>query len=158
MITSLSSSTPLHLVRDWLRQRVDEGATCPVCQQHAKVYRRKINSGMARSLIAMYHAGGRENLDWVHVPTQIGARSREEGKLAYWDLVEEERVKRPDGGRAGYWRVTLLGELFVLGKIGVPKYARVYNGRALSLDPTERVTIKDALGDKFDYAELMAGG
>lgn len=55
--------------QQWLAERITGGARCPCCNQYSKVYRRQINSGMARSLIAMYRAGG---LDWVHVPTQIG--------------------------------------------------------------------------------------
>lgn len=148
------STDPLSLVRSWLSQHAEVGVECPACQQHVKVYRRKVNAGMARSLIAMYTVGG---TDWIHVPTQIGARSREEGKLAYWGLVTDEKGRRPDGGRSGYWRVTARGAAFVRCQMSIPKYARVYNGRVLGFDTTEMVTIKDALGDKFDYAELMAG-
>lgn len=138
----------------WLRTRLTEGAECPVCTQHVRVYKRKLNSGMARSLIAMYRVAG---TDWVHVPTQIGARSREEGKLAYWGLVEEERERRPDGGRAGYWRVTAAGERFLKDWVKVPKYAYVFDGRVLGMETNELVTIRDALGDKFDFEELMYG-
>lgn len=155
MKTQFSTQATLGQLKQWLRQHASAGAECPVCEQHVQVYRRKINSGMARSLIRMYQVAG---TNWVHVPTQIGARSREEGKLAYWGLVEEEKAVRPDGGRTGYWRVTALGELFVTNpSVTVPKYARVYNGRALSLDNLEKVTIKDALGTKFNYNDLMAG-
>lgn len=140
--------------RDWLREHVDDGAPCPCCTQLAKVYRRKINSGMARSLIAMYQIAG---TSWVHVPTQVGARSREEGKLAYWGLVEESTAPRDDGGRAGWWRVTSKGELFVRDEITVPKYARIYNGRCLGFYGAQRVGIRDALGSKFSYDDLMAG-
>lgn len=153
-MVNFSPQTSLAQLRTWLLGKADEGTNCPLCHQHVQVYRRKINSGMARSLILMYRAGG---LDFIHLPTTIGARSREEGKLAYWGLVEEEKAKRPDGGRAGYWRVTELGALFLTDQLTVPKYARVYNGRALSLDLSEKVSIRDALGTKFDYAELMAG-
>ena len=153
-MVKFAPNASLSQVRTWLHRKLDEGVTCPVCQQYAKVYRRKINSGMARSLITMYHIGG---LDWVHLPSQVGARSREEGKLAYWGLVEEQRAVRPDGGRAGYWRVTKLGELWLTNQCTLPKYARVYNGKCLSLDPTEKVTIKEALSDDFSYDELMAG-
>lgn len=153
-MSSLVTSATLSEARAWLRARVDRGERCPCCTQLAKVYRRKINSGMARSLIAMYQVGGK---DWIHLPTQIGARSREEGKLAYWGLVEEQKDVRPDGGRAGYWRVTDLGELFIKDRVKLPKYARVFDGRCLSLDPTEKVSIKDAIGDRFDYNELMNG-
>lgn len=138
-------------LKTWLRRQVDEGAICPVCDQHVQVYRRKLNSGMAQSLIRMYIAGG---LDYIHLPTTIGSRSREEGKLRYWGLVEEENAVRPDGGRAGYWRVTRLGELFVNGQAKVYSHARVYNGRCLGLNGS-LIGIKDALGAKFSYDELM---
>lgn len=151
---SLPDSTPLGQAKAWLRARLDKGADCPLCTQRAQTYRRKVNSGMARSLIAMYQVG---RLDWVHLPSQIGARSREEGKLAYWGLVEENPLKREDGGRPGEWRVTPRGEQFLRGKLSVPKYAYVYNGKVMGFDTSEMVTIKDAIGDKFDYSELMAG-
>ena len=153
-MTTLAPNTPLHAVKSWLRKQLDVGTECPACHQHVQLYRRKINSGMARSLIAMYRVNG---TDWVHVPTMIGARSREEGKLAYWGLVEEEKAKRPDNGRAGYWRVTPRGEEFIKRQMNVPKYALVYNGRVQGFDTTTMVSIKDALGTKFDYAELMVG-
>lgn len=139
-------------VRDWLRTRVYGGIHCPVCTQYAKVYRRKINAGMANSLIRMYRTGGR---DWVHVPTQIGARSREEGKLAYWGLIEEQMSTRDDGGRQGYWRVTDAGERFIRLGTRVPKYALIYNGRPLGFEGPE-VTIREALGSKFNLDELMS--
>lgn len=153
-MSSLPDSTPLGDARDWLRQRVDKGEPCPCCTQMVKVYRRKINAGMARSLIAMYAVGQR---GWVHLPTQIGARSREEGKLAYWGLIEERALRRGDGGRAGEWRVTEKGEAFIRGKITVPKYARIFDGRLLNLDYSERVTIKEVIGDAFDYNQMMQG-
>jgi hypothetical protein len=139
-------------VREAVLQGRHDGITCPTCDQYAKVYRRNINSGMARSLILLYRQGP----GFVHVPTAIGARSREEGKLAYWGLAEEEHVVREDGGRAGWWRITSLGVQFVLGRVSVQKYALVYNGRVLEHDGPPW-TIRDALGKRFNYAELMAG-
>jgi len=151
---NFSPQASLAQVRAWLRTKAHDGAACPACGQNVKIYRRKINAGMARSLMLMYRVGGR---DWVHVPSQIGARSREEGKLAYWGLVEEEKALRPDGGRTGYWRVTKLGELWVRNKCTVPKYAKIYNGEVVALEPADRVTIVDALGAEFNYSEMMAG-
>lgn len=137
----------------WLADRVGSGARCPCCNQYAKVYRRQINSGMARSLIAMYLHGPQGQ--WVHLPTQVGARSREEGKLRYWGLVEEQvEVQRQDGGRAGYWRLTDAGRAWVTGQITVPKFVAVYNNTVLRSygDP---INVSDALGSKFNYTELM---
>jgi hypothetical protein len=142
----------LEEAKQWLRERVEEGAHCPCCGQFAKVYRRRLNSGMARSLITMYRRGGH---DWMHIPTTIPAKSREEGKLAYWQLVEESDEPRDDGGRAGWWRVTDKGTAFIYRHIRVPKYALVYDATLLGLDGSETVNIQDCLGDRFDLSELM---
>ena len=110
---------------------------------------------MAVGLIAMYRANGLEFGYVQAVRRRRGATdNREESKLRYWGLTEEEHTLRPDGGRAGWWRVTTKGETWVLNKALVPKYARIYDGRCLGLlgDP---ITIVDALGDKFNYRELM---
>lgn len=142
-----------------LRKKLDDGAKCPLCDQHAQIYRRKINSGMAKSLIAMYRQGivPGGGTDYMHIPTVIGSRSREEGKLAYWQLIEEEAVHRPDGGRAGYWRLTWRGQCFVEGRIRLPKYAEIYAGKVVGMDSTEMISIHEALTEKFNYADLMAG-
>jgi hypothetical protein len=145
--------TTLTEAQQWLANRVNSGARCPCCGQYAKVYRRQINSGMARSLIAMYLHGPQGQ--WVHLPTQVGARSREEGKLRYWGLVEEQvDVQRSDGGRAGYWRLTNAGRTWVTGQSTVPKFVYVYNNIVLRLEGPQ-VSITDALGSRFNYSELM---
>ena len=151
-MSRMSDSVSLGDARAWLRARLDQGECCPLCTQTAKMYKRKINAGMARSLIHMYRSA---NKGWIHV-SLIGARSREEGKLAYWGLVEEQQGQGLHGGRAGYWRVTDKGELFVQGKLKVPKYAKVYNGKTYGLEG-DAVSIRDALGTKFNYDDLMRG-
>jgi hypothetical protein len=147
----------LGAARRWLLARVDCGAQCPCCTQFAKVYRRKINSSQGRALVVQYRRYGQE---WAHLPDlrmlQGAQHSNEEPKLRYWGLLEEEPDRREDGGRAGWWRVTDLGVQFALGHARVPKYARIYDGRVLGLDRTEMVTIRDALGDRFNYDELMS--
>lgn len=147
-----SDGAPLGQAREWLRgQATSHGARCPCCQQFTKVYRRSINAGMAHALVTMFREAG---TDWLHVPTVVGGRSREEGKLRYWGLVEEERQLRPDGGRSGWWRVTARGSAFVCRGLRVPKYALVYDGQPLRLDGAP-VTISDCLGAKFNLAELL---
>ncbi len=140
--------------RQWLRARQDVGAKCPCCKQLVKVYHRKLNTGMARSLIAMYRAPKDDPDGWVHVPTALDARSREEGKLRYWGLVEESAEERYDGGRAGWWQLTPTGLEFVLGRCSVRERAVVYDGRCLRLEG-DPITIFGALGKRFNYNELM---
>ncbi len=152
-IAADASGDAVEYVAKHVRDRRDKGTVCPGCGQFAKVYRRKLNSGMARSLIAMYRAAG---TTWTNVTEVTDRRSREEGKLAYWGLVEEAPDGREDGGRAGLWRVTRKGELFVLNLTTVPSYAEVYNGHCLRIFGDE-TTISRALGSKFNYSDLMAG-
>lgn len=133
-----------------LQSRIHNGMHCPCCGQFAKVYHRSLNCGMATSLVRMYRRFG---LEWQHIPTTIPARSREEGKLAFWELIEEKDEQRPDSGRAGCWRVTEKGEAFIHKGLAVPKYVNIYNGECLGFDGP-LITINDV--KKFDYAELMS--
>lgn len=152
-VAETSSTNAVAAVRSHVMHNLDKGVTCPGCHQHAQAYKRKLNAGQAKSLIDMYRAGGK---GWVDVTEVTDRRSREEGKLAYWGLVEEFYEGRPDGGRPGLWRVTDLGEQFVLGKVDVQSHAKVYNGQCLGLYG-QKVSIATVLGTRFNYAELMAG-
>lgn len=140
----------------WLRSRLDAGARCPCCTQRAQTYRRPITSAMAVALIALYRAAGRT---YGHLPTILQDKQAwvsDEAKLRYWGLIEELPEKREDGGRAGWWRLTQLGEDFVRARAAVPRHARIYDGRCLEL-VGKQTSIRDALGTKFNYDALMAG-
>ena len=149
--------TPLAEVREWVEENADDGVTCPCCGQFAKRYRRKIHSTMARDLIKLSRRVGWGRYVRVNAELSGGGRPPHLGdfaKLAYWGLIEEHPAQRGDGGRAGWWKITEDGDRFVSHDLRVPKYAVVYNGAVVSHDG-EMVNISDALGDKFDYWELM---
>lgn len=137
---------------DWLRARLDPGEKCPCCTQFAKVYRRKINATMARTLITMHRH--QDGTSFIHVPSLPGD-THEASQLVWWGLIEDEDGRRDDGGRAGWWRLTPLGRHFAKGAIRLPKYAAVYDSRCLRLYG-DLVSIHDALGDTFNYRELMS--
>lgn len=144
-----------------LRELVDDGCSCPLCTQFAKVYRRKIHATMARELIHFYRRAGVG--EWFDLPLLAGevsgkrrAYTGDSAKLRYWGLMVENDARREDGGRAGWWQVTERGRAWVLRQLLIPKYARVYDGRCLGHEG-EHVSILDALGTRFDYHELMAG-
>ena len=139
--------------KEYLKGKLlNKGGICPVCKQLAKIYRRPLNSGMARSLITMYRTFG---LEFGYIP-ELPAKSREEGKLVHWGLVVEAQEPRPDGGRAGWWRVTEKGEAFIRSGLTVPKYILIYDSRCIGYDdPKELIDIRDALTEKFSLEELM---
>ena len=135
----------------WLKHRLLHGAACPACGQFAKIYQRTITSPMARTLIVAWDQHG---IEWFHMPSLVGASRGDEAKLVHWGLLEEEKVLRPDGGRAGFWRVTDDGAQFAQGHITVPKYALIYDGRCYGHDG-DLVDIRACLGERFRLDELM---
>lgn len=155
-MTEFDPEMTLAEARAQLRLLIDEGHACPCCTQFAKVYRRKINSTMARTLIRIARADSSQGFGTFIHTASLPGDTHEASQLSWWDLIEEERVRRPDGGRAGHWRLTNVGRLFVLARISVAKYAHIYDGRVLRMSG-EPITIHQALGAKFNYHELMHG-
>ena len=155
----LDGSTPLSVAAALLKNQMEEGTECPCCGQLAKIYRRKINSAMAYGMILFFKKFGWDKR-WVHVPSETGL-SRLGGdwaKLALWGLIEERASDRDDSGpHAGWWRITDRGVGWVVGRVCVPKSVYIYNGNVLRFDQDESVGIRDALRDRFNYAELMLG-
>lgn len=123
------------------------GTTCPECFSVVKTYKRSLNAGMVRALIAIVKEYLRTN-DWVDIRT-ISVRGGDYGKLAHFGLLVA-------GDGAGFWKPTQLGIDFVLHRKAAPKYALVDRGRCVGL-ASEKVSVVTALGKKFDYQELMGG-
>lgn len=144
--------------RKVLHDLLDDGHDCPVCRQHARVYRRKIHAAMARDLIGIYRLGGGGSRYWVDLTEVTGKRGTGDvPKARYWGLLEPQLHDRGDGStRTGLWRLTERGVMYVEGRLAVQTYARVYNGKCLGLEGRPS-GIRAALGTRFDYADLMAG-
>lgn len=160
----MTSPTPefetLSEAKAWLRANVERGARCPCCNQMAKVYKRPLSSVVAQGVIALYREAG---TGFAHLPTVVKNRMPKvatQGGYAslgvHWGLILEEHSERPDGGRAGWWRVTPKGVEFAEGRLFVPKYAHIYDGKVLGLSGP-RVDVRTALGTRFDYRTLMHG-
>lgn len=136
-----------------VRMMKGEAVTCPCCDQLAKLYRRKINSTMARAIITMFRAGPSEG--YLHVPSLPGD-THEISQLSWWGLIEEKPGRRDDEGRHGWWRLTKEGVEYVLMRHAVRKYALVYDHVVRGFEG-EYVNIRDALGTRFNYHDLMEG-
>lgn len=151
----------LQEARERVAAALDEGIRCPCCIQFAKRYRRKLGSGMARWLIALYLAGAHDA--WVHV-SEAGAMMKRGGstvrtgdyaKLRYWGLVTPS-PKREDGkSSSGLWRLTERGIAFVRGQLEVRRCAVVYANELQGFEGP-LINIRVALGDEFNYDDLMA--
>lgn len=143
--------------REWLETVMyDDGDECPCCTQFVKVYRRKISALGAASLCLIAREHGTE---WVDLPAVAGRLHRragggDEAKLRYWGLIEPQPGALPASTRTGIWRLTQDGIAFARGQLAVQKYARVFNGFCLDL-VGPKILVTDALGEHFDYRELM---
>lgn len=146
-VPSLTLAEAVELLR---KLSLDGGAYCPCCTQFTKVYWRSIHSSQVRTLIIMHKARG---LGWQYLP-DVPQQSRDFTHLAYWGLIEEKGVPRPDGGRRGLWRVTEHGLDWLRRRVRVPKYALIFDTKFLGYKG-DGITADDALGKRFKLDELM---
>jgi len=133
----------------------DGGMDCPCCDRLGKVYRRRIHAAMSVGLIRLYRRG----TDWVKIVTIIPEHNFQADftKLRFWGLIEAMDGRTATENATGHWRITEKGALFAKGYLSVPAYAAIYDNRLLRLEG-EPVDVREALGTKFDYAELMGEG
>jgi hypothetical protein len=141
-----------------LLANLDDGVECECCGQYSKRYRRKLNSGMARVLVWLVRECSKLNGGWVNVaesaPTFV-RRSNEVSRLVWWGLVEERpNDEDPTRRSSGIWRPTRRGIAFANGNASVQERVVLYNNRCEGFEG-DLITIRDALGSKFDYDELM---
>jgi len=153
--------TDLDDARAELQSKLDEGTICPCCRQFARRYRRKMNSGMAVALCWIVREF-REKPRWIDMATEAPRRVLESGgqygALVHWNLIEPAprtaNSGRPVSRSSGPFQPTAAGVAFATARISVPRYVLLYNNKAEDFSD-EMTTIADALGDHFDYYELM---
>jgi len=129
-----------------LRVKFDQGVAtpCPCCGQTVKKYPRALTSTMARQLIQIYHENKPVNYKAMRERGSSG--DADYSKLRHWGLVEQAKV--------GWWQITQRGRLFVEGILYVPRKVHVYDNRIVG-ESVDVISVHDALGEKFDYDELM---
>lgn len=135
-----------------------KGASCPCCDRFCKIYKRKLNITMARSLIWLFNKT--HNSEFVHVASvapRFVVATNQLPSTRWWDLSEPLPSDGPiENGKktSGCWRITGKGISFVRGDILVPKYCFTYDGSAVEVSD-DRTDIQEALGEPFNYFEMM---
>ena len=155
--------------RAWLHTRLDEGAQCPCCDQHAQRYYRTINSGMARWLLALVTMSPEGASNWVSTKDVIQHAAARRGfgsslgsgeapsLLPFWGLIQCRPNDEPTKKHSGVWRPTKLGYDFSRDRVTVPRTAVVHNNVLDRLEG-DQIGIRQCLGKKFSYEELMGAG
>jgi hypothetical protein len=160
----MTEFTTIQEAKAYLRANYSKGVECPCCKQFVKLYKRKLNSGMARTLILIYKESNRQNASgykerpWIHVKNLLmdlkAQNSHDWTLLKHWGLLEDE-ITDPDRSANGYWRITMDGVNFVENRLSVPRVASFYNGKLIGMILNSFTDIVAALGDKFNYEELI---
>ena len=132
---------------------VHDGVNCPCCGQMSRIYKRKFNANMAVFLISLVQISRSLGLDWVHYSKCL-FRGRDYPYVATWGLAycakNDDTTKRA----SGFWRPTELGLQFVAGNVSIAKHVAMFDNSLCGYS-REAVSIRKALGQKFDYQELM---
>jgi hypothetical protein len=146
--------------RDYVKTGREVGVYCPCCSQYARIYKRKINTGMALALVYMFIEYFKTAKEWIHVEELFIKRnhkcSHDWALLRFWGLIEENKEPADIEKKTnGLWRITVRGKSFVNDtRVRVPSRAIVYNNALIGFSD-EQINIIEALGRQFDYAELM---
>jgi len=147
--------TSIEEAKTWVKKNSEIGCICPCCNRLVKVYKRKLNSGMAQELIALYLLSQNDfETKFYHHTNFAKVTGGELSKLVHWGLVSEKENDTNDKKTSGYWGITKKGILFVENKITVEKYIYLLDAELVSLSE-ETTTIKDSLGSKFNYNDLI---
>lgn len=135
--------------------REGEACDCPTCGRHAQIYRRKFHASMAQQLIRLFHLGG--VMGYVHASRLILPGVTGTGdftKAKYWRLIEQAETTDDAVKSSGLWRLTQSGVLFVKSSMSIAREVMVFDDEVLGMSQ-ETITIAEALGDRFNYQELM---
>lgn len=141
--------------------RRPKGITCTHCGRLAKMYRKKLGAPIARFLILLYNVSARGEHGAYHKTRELYPRdnkSSTEGVCArFWGLIEVADATNSAGAPVGTFRLTDLGRRFVNGLEFLPMYVRTYNNEQLGPPEGPLTNIKESLGKKFVYSDLMKG-
>lgn len=144
---------------DRLRREAKEDIErCRCCGGKTKLYRRKLNSGMAAASVWLW---ANHEMEYAHLAqdaSRIILRNRDYSKLELWGLIEQQPNADPSKRTSGIWRLTDQGRLFALRRIEVASHVFLRSpGNELEGWENTTTDVMQSLGKHFNYHELMRG-
>lgn len=148
------------------KEVMSKGCKCPVCNQNVRLQKYTINAETAKCLIDLYKLNKKHpDKIWFHVAEDIKIGISVSGafaKLRHWGLIEQlpKNNTQVNKRTSGMWRITDKGMDFVLNRIKIEKFIKVYNQTFYGYDEeitdkNKPITITDAISTKFNYQELL---
>jgi hypothetical protein len=154
--------TTIEEAKTWLVKHAVAGhpVDCPVCEQRVVIYKRKLNSGMARVLIraARLALTKEDPHRWLHIHDIFGGPKQDHRDwplLRWWGFLVPRDKHTAAEKASGFWCVTEEGFNFLRG-YDVPRRVHIYNNTCVGFSK-ERTNVSEALGDHFSYRELLGG-
>jgi hypothetical protein len=141
---------------EWREVIKRDGGRCPCCDRFGKIYARKFNSTMARSLIWLSYAEC-DSEGWVDVPMVGPAfviRTNQLPTVRWWNLIERRENDDPKKKDSGMWRITRLGEQFVSFGDSIRSTVFSYNAKVIGYSD-DQMRITEAFKSRFDYDKVM---
>ncbi len=148
------------------KEVMSKGCKCPVCNQNVRLQKYTINAETAKCLIDLYKLNKKHpEKIWFHVAEDIKIGISVSGafaKLRHWGLIEQlpKDNSQVHKRTSGMWRITDKGADFVLNRIKIEKFIKIYNQTFYGFDEEKNdknkpITITDAISTKFNYQELL---
>lgn len=157
----MNENSTLEEIKKYLHDNSEKGVDCPACDRIVKIYKYTMNAGMCLALITMYKLDkSKENEVWFHLQKEfaekygLNANALHYSLMKWWGLLIPQPNNDPNRKGTGYWCLTDKGKQFIEGRIRLPKKVHIYDNRNVGWSE-ETTNIKEALKEKFDYAELM---
>lgn len=119
---------------------------CECCGARIVKYWHRLNKGLCGALVRVYSKARLNPIKISEVISHTQACNFQ--KLSYWGLVEKAE-------KEGYWKVTPLGQSFILKNISIPLRVQTFRGKAIDEDQ-ERVEIKDVI-EGYQWREDYLG-
>jgi len=138
--------------RQYIADNREKGVDCPCCGKYLKVWRKSIVSTSAAELIRLV---GKYRGEAIHIDDFcIEAKDRNFSQLVLWGLVVPEKNDDRKKRSPGRWIPTAEGKYFARGLRSIDKYVLTYDNHILKFEGP-KITIRDALNNKFDYEKLL---
>ncbi len=128
--------------------------TCGECE--VNTYIRKANSNMALALLCIYRYAPDKYVKVEDLLLSHGyKRCGDFSYLTHYGLIQKMLGKREDGSnRNGFYKITGRGIAFCENSLTIPEKFIIRENKHLGFDGKE-VNIKDLLGVKFNYNDLL---
>ncbi len=110
---------------------------------------------MAKFLCDLVRLTFQEGVEWHHVDRLL-PKNGNYAMLRLWGLAEPSSKRTAGANAHGLWRATTLGVLWVREATQVPKHLFIWNGTVVGKSD-DLVGVREALGTRFSYSELMGG-